>query len=62
MVGNLLASNPNKKVEVLPFHKMGEAKWKALGYEYKLADTQPPAPELIEKIRAIFRGRGLEAV
>ncbi len=51
-----------EKVEVLPFHKMGEAKWKALGYEYKLADTQPPSPDLIEKIRAIFTGRGLEAI
>lgn len=51
-----------EKIEILPFHKMGEEKWKALGYEYKLADTQPPSSELIEKIRALFTARGFETI
>ena len=29
-------------VEVLPFHQMGAFKWKALGLDYKLADTPTP--------------------
>ncbi len=51
-----------EKVEVLPFHKMGERKWKELGLTYTLSATQPPPAELIQKIRAIFTARGLETV
>ena len=51
-----------EKVEVLPFHKMGEPKWQAMGLPYTLADTQPPSPELIAQIHEIFRGRGLSVV
>src|SRR4029079_19433696 len=29
-------------VEVQPFHKLGEFKWKAMNLEYKHADTAPP--------------------
>lgn len=51
-----------EKVEILPFHKMGEVKWKALGLPYELADTEPPAPELIRQIQEIFARRGLNVV
>ena len=32
-------------VEVQPFHQMGSFKWKAMGLEYKLENTQPPSRE-----------------
>jgi len=32
-----------KKVEVLPFHKLGEFKWAELGLAYELADIPPPS-------------------
>jgi pyruvate formate lyase activating enzyme len=51
-----------EKVEVLPFHKMGELKWKELGYSYALADTPPPSDELVVKTHEIFRARGLKTV
>lgn len=51
-----------EKVEVLPFHKMGEYKWEQLGYPYQLKATQIPTPELIEQTLNIFRSRGLLAV
>lgn len=51
-----------QKVEILPFHKMGEAKWKALGYKYELEDTQPPTPEVIQKVQEVFTRRGLSTV
>lgn len=50
-----------EKVEILPFHKMGEYKWKELGLPYLLGNTDPPTPKQIEAARAIFRRQGLNA-
>ena len=47
------------RVEVLPFHQMGSDKWANLGLDYKLADTRPPEPELVERVRSQFRAHGL---
>lgn len=44
-----------EKVEILPFHKMGEYKWEELGEQYELTDTQPPEKASINKIRDILR-------
>ena len=49
-----------ERVEVLPFHNMGKDKWDSLGMNYQLADTKPPKPEDVEKIRDVFRSKGLE--
>lgn len=46
-----------QRVDVLPFHKMGEYKWE--GREYKLADVRPPEAALLETTRALFRQQGL---
>ncbi|MTI48239.1 MAG: pyruvate formate lyase-activating protein [Firmicutes bacterium] len=43
-----------EKVELLPFHKMGEYKWEELGYEYKLKDTETPSNKTIENVKKIF--------
>ena len=48
-----------KKVEVLPFHKMGEYKWKELGLPYLLENTNPPTAEQIESVKTVFRNCGL---
>ncbi|PWC30960.1 pyruvate formate lyase-activating protein [Azospirillum sp. TSO22-1] len=48
-----------ERVDVLPFHKMGEFKWFARDLRYQLADVQPPTPEATEAVRTIFRSRGL---
>ena len=48
-------------VEVLPFHQMGAFKWKALGLEYQLADTNPPTPEQVKAALDIFRHAGCNA-
>ena len=47
------------RVEVLPFHQMGRDKWDALGRDYQLGDTEPPSPELTERVREQFRAHGL---
>ena len=48
-----------ERVDVLPFHKMGEYKWFERDLRYELADVQPPSPEAAEAVRAMFRARGL---
>lgn len=48
-----------KKVEILPFHKMGEFKWEELGIKYELNDTMEPSKESITKIKEILKGHGL---
>ncbi|MCL2234878.1 MAG: pyruvate formate-lyase-activating protein [Defluviitaleaceae bacterium] len=43
---------PNiKRIQVLPFHKMGEHKWEALGLGYKLHQTQPPTEKSLQSTR-----------
>ena len=49
-----------ERVEVLPFHNMGKDKWEGLDMTYHLADTKPPKPEDVEKVRDVFRAKGLE--
>ena len=51
-----------KRVEILPFHKMGEHKWKKLGYSYKLFNTESPEKELIDNSKKILKKYGLMVV
>lgn len=44
-----------EKVEILPFHKMGEYKWEQLGYDYQLKETPPASPEDIRNALEIFK-------
>lgn len=46
--------NNVEKVELLPYHTFGIPKWDALGYEYKLRNTQPPTKEELEKAKKIL--------
>ncbi|PXX50455.1 pyruvate formate-lyase-activating protein [Aquitalea magnusonii] len=48
-----------QRVEVLPFHQMGAAKWAALGMAYPLADTPTPDAAAVAAARALFAARGL---
>jgi len=50
-----------ERVDVLPFHQLGRFKWKELRLDYRLADVQPPALEVVEQACAQFRAEGLKA-
>jgi pyruvate formate lyase activating enzyme len=62
-VANFTAKLGNvERVDVLPFHQMGQYKWKQLGFEYKLEDVEPPTQELVDRVCEQFRAVGLKAV
>ncbi len=49
-------------VELLPFHKMGEYKWKELRLPYALADIEPPDKKTLAMARGIFESRNLKVL
>lgn len=51
-----------ERVELLPFHQLGRAKWAELGLAYSLAETPPPTPAQLARAAAPFRARGLPIV
>lgn len=46
-----------ERIDVLPFHKMGEFKWQKLGYEYKLSKTEPPSKDRVKNAEDILNGK-----
>jgi pyruvate formate lyase activating enzyme len=47
------------RVDVLPLHRLGEAKYAALGLPFPLADVDPPSAEQLDRVRDQFRSHGL---
>jgi len=47
------------KVEILPFHKMGEGKYAQLGIPYRLSETPAPTAEEVDRAREIFGQHGV---
>ena len=50
-----------ERVEILPFHQLGQYKWHRLGLTYELEATKPPTAEEVASAAAIFRAAGLQA-
>jgi len=48
-------------VEVQPFHQLGAFKWKAMGLDYKEADTPSASPELRKRVIEQFQAAGCRA-
>lgn len=44
-----------EKVEVLPYHTMGEVKYNKLGIDYPLKGVQPPSPERVKNAKEILK-------
>ena len=51
-----------ERVDVLPFHTLGAAKYAALGLDYPCAEVSPPTAGQIDRVRAVFTAAGLHAV
>jgi pyruvate formate lyase activating enzyme len=50
-----------ERVDVLPFHQMGQFKWKELNLNYTLSGVQPPTINAVEEVCDQFRAEGLTA-
>ena len=48
-----------ERVEVLPFHHLGEHKWRNLGLTYPLKSVQPPSEQALKQAQTTFRNAGL---
>lgn len=44
-----------ERVEILPYHRLGEHKYETMGVEYKLADVRENSPEQLDRAEALFK-------
>ncbi len=51
-----------ERVEILPFHKMGESKYRQLGRPYRLYETPVPTEADLARARGIFARHGVTAL
>lgn len=51
-----------ERVELLPFHQMGEPKWRQMGLTYPLQDAPSATEAQVEPVRAAFRDAGCPVV
>lgn len=43
-----------ERIELLPYHTMGVAKWQKLGLSYPLAGVQPPSDDVMRRLKEII--------
>ncbi|WP_096087565.1 pyruvate formate-lyase-activating protein [Agaribacterium haliotis] len=59
-LGEFLAPMKNvKKVDILPYHRIGKTKWAEMGLDYPLGNLEPPTRESIEWVVGMLKGYGL---
>ena len=61
LFGGLLSNLPKKEVNILPYHRLGAAKYGMLGRSYPLADTKTPSRETSSLFLERLRASGVEA-
>jgi pyruvate formate lyase activating enzyme len=47
------------EINLLPFHRMGDSKWRQCGMEYPYRAQEAPSPELMRHIQNLVSGRGI---
>lgn len=61
MIAQFAAEMGNvERVDVLPFHQLGQFKWNELRLKYALEGLNPPSPETIQEACEQFRASGLK--
>ena len=55
-LGAFIATLHNvRRIDVLPYHTFGRAKYEKLGLAYPLPDTPEPTPEAVARARALLQ-------
>ena len=61
-IAKFVKTLPNvKNMHLLPYHRMGEDKYKGLGREYLLENITPPTDEKMNELLKVAEGYGLKA-
>ncbi len=60
-IARRLAGLAVEKTEIMPFHRLGEGKYIALGMENTCPDGRVPTDEEIDRVVALFRAHGINA-
>lgn len=61
-MADVLAGIEMKRVDLLPFHRLGSSKYTMLGKTYKYTNTPTMMPEQVEPLLTVFHRKGLKAV
>jgi len=43
-----------ERLEILPYHRLWEYKWKELWWKYELENIVPPTPKQVDDVKSIF--------
>jgi len=49
-----------KKINLLPFHKIGSSKYKRFNIPYRMGNVEPPAKEKMQDLKEFFLGVGVK--
>lgn len=49
-----------KKINLLPFHRIGESKYRKFGMVYRMEGTQPPSSERMKELKNYFSETGIK--
>ncbi len=49
-----------KKINLLPYHRIGSSKYRRLGLEYRMGDVKAPSKEKLEEIKDLFATTGVK--
>ena len=60
-IADILTEIPVEKIEIMPFHRLGEGKYAALGMENPSFECRTPSDEEIDRTVEMMRSKGLNA-
>jgi len=52
---------PGQRLDLLPYHRLGNGKYGSLGRDYPMHEVEPPTEEQLQAVKEFFETRGLAA-